>query len=274
MGTTLEQEIYAGAEGKLNRLSRWSQLREVARKEAFWATITVGTAVASCTVQYIRYQDTIQGVLITWPIIGLAFAIIKTCMFGVQWHRLKSAEIDADELYQKRGKILFNVAGLVTLMITNIILLTTLIDKGVEAGHWTTYLTLLIFTITATVWYFKRNKKLESQLLILGTGINIIPTYLQGFSYLFRGASGMPAASVVILIGMAYSMHRQSLPRYNGATHGERRTARRSAVKAGLHPEVLLPKWDLISQLVAFGICWGLATFIIPHLGISWWPFM
>lgn len=273
-GTTLEQEIYAGTGERLNRLSGWRRFWEVAQKEAFWAAVTVGAAIASCTFQYIRYQDTIQGVLITWPIIGLAFAIIKTCMFGVRWHRLTETETDAEELYRKRGKILFNISGLVTLMITNVILLTTLIDKGVEAGHWTTYCALFIFATTVIIWYFKRHKKIETQLLVLGTGINIIPTYLQGFSYLFRGANGMPAASVLILIGMSYSMHRQSLPRYSGVTPSERRTARRRAIKAGLHPEVLLPKWDFRSQLIAFGICWGLATFIIPHLGISWWPFM
>lgn len=249
-----------------------SRIIEVVRQNAFWAAITVGTAVASCTFQVTRFQESIQGVLVIWPIIGLAFAIIKSSMFGIQWRQLTAAEEDTDELFKKRGKIVFNLAGLVTLMATNTILLTSLLGKGIDIWHWTTFVTLALTVTSGIIWYFNRQKSWGTQLLIIGTGINIIPTYLQGVSYVFRGANGMPLGSVVILLLMAYAMYRQSLPVYAGDSKKTQRHARSQALKAGKHPEVTLPKWDLICQIVAFGICWGLATLILPRLGLGWWP--
>lgn len=254
-------------------LSRLIQVRQVIKANAFWASITIGTAVASCIFQVVRYQESIQGVLVVWPIIGLLFAIIKSGVFGVQWQRLNSSVADAKEIFKKRGKILFNISGLVTIMITNIILLTTLLMKGVEIWHWTTFLCLGVAAVTMTVWYFYRRRSLDRQLLIIGTGINIIPTYLQGISYILRGAAGMPLGSAVILMVMSFAMYRQSLPVYREGTAAERRQKLKAALKEGKHTEVLLPKWDFICQLVAFGICWGLATFILPYLGLGWWPF-
>lgn len=254
-------------------LSRLTQIRQVVKANAFWATITIGTAIASCTFQVVRYQESIQGVLVVWPIIGLLFAIIKSGVFGVQWQRLNSSVADAREIFKKRGKILFNVAGLVTIMMTNIILLTTLLVKGVEVWHWTTFLSLGVALATMAVWYFYRRRSLDRQLLIIGVGINIIPTYLQGVSYIFRGAAGMPLGSALILMVMSFAMWRQSLPVYKGGTAAERRQRLKTALKEGKHTEVLLPKWDFICQLVAFGVCWGIATFILPYLGFGWWPF-
>lgn len=254
-------------------LTRLAQVRQVVKANAFWASVTISTAVASCAFQTIRYQESIQGVLVVWPIIGLAFAIIKSGVFGVQWQRLNSSVADAKEIFKKRGKILFNLAGLVTLMITNMILLTTLLMKGVEVWHWTTFLTLGVALATAAVWYFYRRRSVDRQLLIIGTGINIIPTYLQGVSYIFRGAAGMPVGSALILMVMSFAMYRQSLPAYRGGTPAERRQRLKLALKEGKHTEVLLPKWDFICQLVAFGLCWGLATFVLPYLGLGWWPF-
>lgn len=256
-----------------NTLSRLIQVRQVIKANAFWASVTISTAIASCTFQVVRYQESIQGVLVVWPIIGLLFAIIKSGVFGVQWQRLNSSVADAKEIFKKRGKILFNVSGLVTIMITNTILLTTLLIKGVEIWHWTTFLCLGVAAVTMAVWYFYRRRSLDRQLLIIGTGINIIPTYLQGISYIFRGAAGMPLGSAVILMVMSFAMYRQSLPAYREGTAAERRQKLKAALKEGKHTEVLLPKWDFICQLVAFGLCWGLATFILPYLGLGWWPF-
>lgn len=217
--------------------------------------------------QVTRFQESIQGVLVVWPIIGLLFAIIKSSMFGIQWRRLSASTADADDLFKKKGKVLFNVAGLVTIMMTNTIMLTILLDKGIDIWHWTTFLTLSVAAATMAIWYTARRRSWDKQLLIIGTGINIIPTYLQGVSYLFRGAAGMPMGSAVILMVMSFAMYRQALPSYKGDKH-----ARRQAIKAGKHPEVLLPKWDFICQLVAFGICWSIATFVLPYLGLGWWP--
>lgn len=250
-----------------------SRIAEIVRQNVFWASITISTAIASCVFQVTRYQESIQGVLIVWPIIGLLFAIIKSSMFAIQWRRLSASGTDADELFKKRGKILFNVAGLVTIMTTNTIMLTVLLSKGIAVWHWTTFLTLGVAAATMAIWYSNRRKSWDKQLLIIGTGINIIPTYLQGVSYIFRGAAGMPMGSALILMVMSFAMYRQSLPEYAGETRHHKRQARSKAIKAGEHPEVLLPKWDFICQVVAFGICWGLATFILPYLGFAWWPF-
>jgi len=244
----------------------------VVRQNELWTSITIGTAVASCVFQVTRFQESIQGVLIVWPIIGLLFAIIKSSMFGIQWRRLATSTMHADELFKKRGKVLFNVAGLVTLMITNTLMLTILLSKGVDVWHWTTFVSLGVAMITMMIWYTYRRRSRDKQLLIIGTGINIIPTYLQGISYLFRGAAGMPMGSAVILMVMSFAMYRQSLPVYRGESAADRRRQLRQALKEGKHPEVLLPKWDFICQVVAFGICWGIATFILPFLGLNWWP--
>lgn len=254
------------------KFSNVRKITEVVRQNAFWASVTVGTAVASCTFQVTRFAESIQGVLVIWPIIGLAFAIIKSGMFGIQWQRLTHSTVSSDELFKKRGKILFNVAGLATLMLTNSILLITLLSKGIDVWHWTTYATLVLTIGSGIIWYFNRHRSSDRQLLIIGTGINIIPTYLQGASYVFRGANGMPFGSVAILLVMAYAMYRQSLPVYKGETAALRRQQLKQALKEGKHPEVLLPKWDLICQIVAFGACWGIATFILPFVGLSWWP--
>lgn len=245
---------------------------EVIRHNIFWAAITISTAIASCLFQVTRFQESIQGVLIIWPIIGLLFAIIKSSMFGIQWRKLSMSDANADELFKKRGKVIFNVAGLVTIMATNTIMLTILLSKGIEIWHWTTFVTLIVAAGTMVIWYAARRKSRDKQLLIIGTGINIIPTYLQGVSYLFRGAAGMPMGSAVILLVMSFAMYRQSLPVYKGKSAAERRKQLRQALKEGKHPEVLLPKWDFICQVVAFGICWGIATFVLPSLGIGWWP--
>lgn len=257
---------------KARQILNDSRIIEVVRQNAFWASITVGTAIASCIFQVTRFQESIQGVLVIWPVIGLLFAIIKSSMFGIQWRRLSVADISADDLFKKRGKILFNLAGLVTLMTTNTILLASLLGKGIDVWHWTTFVTMALAAGSMVIWYFNRQKSWDSQLLIIGTGINIIPTYLQGVSYVFRGAAGMPWGSVVILLLMAYAMYRQSLPMYDGETRQQKRHARHQAIKAGKHPEVLLPKWDFICQVVTFGVCWGLATFVLPYLALSWWP--
>lgn len=71
---------------------------------------------------------------------------------------------------------------------------------------------------------------------------------------------------------MSFAMYRQSLPAYADLSPEERRQKRKEAIRSGKHPEVLLPKWDFICQVVAFGICWGIATFVLPYLGINWWP--
>lgn len=244
-----------------------SRILEIIRQNAFWASITISTAIASCVFQVTRFQESIQGVLVVWPIIGLLFAIIKSSMFGIQWRRLSVSTADADDLFKKKAKVLFNVAGLVTIMMTNTIMLIILLDKGIDIWHWTTFLTLGVAAATMAIWYTARRRSRDKQLLIIGTGINIIPTYLQGVSYLFRGAAGMPMGSAIILMVMSFAMYRQSLPSYRGDKY-----ARRQAIKAGKHPEVLLPKWDFICQLVAFGICWSIATFALPYLGLSWWP--
>lgn len=244
----------------------------VIKQNAFWAIITISTAVASCVFQVTRYQESIQGVLIVWPIIGLLFAIIKSGMFGIQWRRLATSKMHADELFKKRGKVLFNVAGLVTIMTTNTIMLSILLSKGIDVWHWTTFLTLGVAAATMAIWYSYRRRSRDKQLLIIGTGINIIPTYLQGVSYIFRGAAGMPMGSAVILLVMSFAMYRQSLPVYKGESAVQRREQLRKALKEGKHPEVLLPKWDFICQVVAFGICWSIATFVLPFLGIGWWP--
>lgn len=249
-----------------------SRVIEIIRQNAFWASITVSTAVASCVFQVTRFQESIQGVLIVWPIIGLLFAIIKSSMFGIQWRRLSSSSMSADELFKKKGKVIFNVAGLVTIMATNTIMLTILLSKGIAIWHWTTFVTLAVAAATMAIWYSSRRKSRDKQLLIIGTGINIIPTYLQGVSYLLRGAAGMPMGSAVILLVMSFAMYRQSLPVYRGESAADRRKQLRQALKEGKHPEVLLPKWDFICQVVAFGICWSIATFLLPYLGLGWWP--
>lgn len=259
-------------EENLGSISRRALLGKIVRDNAFWASVTIGTALASCIFQLVRYQETIQGVLFVWPVIGLLFAIIKSGMFTLQWRRLKFADIQAHNRLQKQGKILFNLAGLVTLMLTNSVMLAVLLSKGVEIWHWTTFVTLGLAIGSMGLWYIHRRKGLDRQLLILGTGINIIPTYLQGVSYLFRGASGMPMGSALILMVMSFAMYRQSLPAYADLSREERRRKRKEAVRSGKHPEVLLPKWDFICQVVAFGICWSIATFVLPYLGASWWP--
>lgn len=257
---------------KYRLFSNAANITEVVRENWFWASVTISTAVASCVFQVTRYQESIQGVLLVWPIIGLLFAIIKSSVFGIQWRRLLRTSADTDELFKKRGKILFNVAGLVTIMMTNTLMLATLLNKGIDVWHWTTFATLGVAAVTMIIWYFYRKKSWDKQLLIIGTGVNIIPTYLQGVSYIFRGAAGMPLGSAVILMVMSFAMYRQSLPQYDGETKNHKRQARSQAIKAGKHPEVLLPKWDFICQVVAFGVCWGIATFILPSLGLGWWP--
>lgn len=249
-----------------------SRILGVIRQNIFWTSITVSTAIASCVFQVTRFQDSIQGVLIVWPIIGLLFAIIKSSMFGMQWRRLADSEANKDDLFKKKARVIFNVAGLVTIMTTNTIMLAILLGKGIEIWHWTTFVTLAVALATMTIWYRYRLRSKDRQLLIIGTGINIIPTYLQGVSYLFRGAAGMPMGSAVILLVMSFAMYRQSLPVYRGTSAAERRKELRQAIKDGKHPEVLLPKWDFICQVVAFGICWSIATFLLPHLGVIGWP--
>jgi hypothetical protein len=263
-----------GFEESIEGASRQSLLWKIARDNAFWTSITVGTALASCIFQLVRYEETIQGVLLVWPVIGLLFAIIKTGMFTLQWQRLKTADIQSNNRILKQGKIVFNVAGLVTLMLTNSVMLAVLLQKGIDVWHWTTFITLGLAVGSGVLWYLHRHRGLDRQLLILGTGINIIPTYLQGVSYIFRGASGMPMGSALILMVMSFAMYRQSLPVYAGLSLEERRKKRKEAIHSGRHPEVLLPKWDFICQVVAFGICWALATFVLPYLGFSWWPFV
>lgn len=270
MGSSLEDQGLL----RTRQILSDSRIIEIIRQNAFWAAITISTAVASCVFQVTRYQESIQGVLVVWPIIGLLFAIIKSSMFGIQWRRLLGADISADELFKKKGKILFNVAGLVTIMATNTIMLTILLQKGVVIWHWTTFVTLGVAAATMAIWYSARRKSWDKQLLIIGTGVNIIPTYLQGVSYIFRGAAGMPLGSAVILMVMSFAMYRQSLPVYDGETKQHKRRMRSQAIKAGKHPEVLLPKWDFICQVVAFGICWGVATFVLPYLGLNWWPLL
>lgn len=270
MGSSLENQGLLRARQILTD----SRLSEIVRQNAFWASITISTAVASCIFQVTRYQESIQGVLVVWPIIGLLFAIIKSSMFGIQWRRLIRGNADADNLYKKKGKILFNLAGLVTIMTTNTIMLTILLSKGIAVWHWTTFITLGVAAATMAIWYSNRRKSWDKQLLIIGTGVNIIPTYLQGVSYIFRGAAGMPLGSAIILMIMSFAMYRQSLPLYEGKTKQHMRQARGQAIKAGKHPEVLLPKWDFICQVVAFGLCWGLATFILPRLSFNWWPLL
>lgn len=222
MGSSLENQGLLRARQILTD----SRIIEIVRQNAFWASITISTAVASCVFQVTRFQESIQGVLVVWPIIGLLFAIIKSSMFGIQWRRLLGSDMNADELYKKKGKILFNIAGLVTIMTTNTIMLTILLNKGIAVWHWTTFLTLGVATATMAIWYSARRRSWDKQLLIIGTGVNIIPTYLQGVSYIFRGAAGMPLGSAIILMIMSFAMYRQSLPVYVGETKHHRRQAR------------------------------------------------
>lgn len=123
-------------EESLAGISRRALVGKIVRDNVFWASVTIGTALASCIFQLVRYQETIQGVLLVWPVIGLLLAIIKSGVFTLQWRRLKFADIQPQSRLQKQGKIVFNLAGLVTLMLTNSVMLAVLLSKGVEVWHW------------------------------------------------------------------------------------------------------------------------------------------
>lgn len=224
-------------------------------------TVIVWTgAIASCLLQLERQRVTVQGMLIIWPGNGLVTAGVKILMYGSLLLGLRRA-MQTSHVWTRRLQYILILTGAGLLTVTNVALLVNLLHKGVPVWHWTTKAALAIAIIPGLVSLFGMpGMPRSARLFVLLIGVNFIPTFLQGISFLLYGAKGMPWQPCVILVVLAYAMYLQALPQGKEHTWKERFIAPGRRMRLATDAEFLLLKWDLLVQLFTFGLCWLLAA--------------
>lgn len=217
-------------------------------------------AIASCLLQLERQRVTVQGMLIIWPGNGLVTAGVKILMYGALFLGLRKA-LQAPPTWTRRMQYLLILTGAALLTVTNMMLLVNLLRKGVPVWHWTTQAALLIAIIPALICFFGMpGMPRSAKLFVLLIGVNFIPTFLQGVSFLLYGAKGMPWQPCVILVVLAYAMYLQALPQGKEFSWKERLIGPNRRMRLATDAEFLLLKWDLLVQIFTFGLCWLLAA--------------
>ena len=233
-----------------------------------WAmrSVVIGTvivwigAIASCLLQLERQRVTVQGMLIIWPGNGLVTAGVKILMYGGLLLGLRKS-MSTSRVWTSRVQYALILTGAVLLTVTNIALLVNLLKKGVPVWHWTTQAALAIAIVPGLISLFgMRGMPRSAKLFVLLIGVNFIPTFLQGISFLLYGAKGMPWQPCVILVVLAYAMYLQALPQGKHRSWKERFIAPGYRMRLATNAEFLLLKWDLLVQLFTFGLCWLLAA--------------
>lgn len=232
-----------------------------AMRSALIGTIIVWIgAITSCLLQLERQRVTVQGMLIIWPGNGLVTAGVKILMYGGLLFGLKRA-VQTSYVWTSRMQYILILTGAILLTGTNLALLINLLRKGVPVWHWTTQAALLVAIIPGLISLFGMpGMSRSARLFVLLIGINFIPTFLQGISFLLYGAKGMPWQPCVILVVLAYAMYLQALPQGKGHTWKERFISPGRRMRLATDAEFLLLKWDLLVQLFTFGLCWLLAA--------------
>ncbi len=223
--------------------------------------LTLASIVFSVVSQVRQHIVSVQGVGLIWPLAGLFFASIKLLLVPAMRAAITSKEGSLSYVLScKDVRYTRIICGL--LVLTNVALLSSLLYHGVPVLHWTLYTVIPVWLGTAIWWFRHRKDAVEDKLLVIGVGVNIIPTYVQAVAYVFLGSGGMPWVNMIVLLVMALGMYFVARPQ---EVRGLRRAAFKEAAQR--HPLFRLTRYDLFAQLV-MGVCCFAARFVLP---LGWW---
>ncbi len=205
-----------------------------ARLGVAMASLAVIAALFSCWSQLQRWSVTTNGVIMVWPIIGLAFASIKVGVLMV------------DRSLGRQQGWTRNLLVSGTLVLTNLALCAMLIHCGVAMWDWTTAAMLGLWGIglTTLIWHWRHDTH-HQRLVRIGTWVNVMPVYLQALSYLLHGAEGMPGFNLFVLQGLSLCMFASSAWPFD---HGLSGADRREAFREGRFAFFRLTRRDLLAQ--------------------------
>lgn len=223
--------------------------------------LTVGSILFSVVSQVRQHIVSVQGVGLIWPLAGGFFAGIKLCLVPAMRAAITAKEGSFSYILSCKD-VRYTRIICMLLVGTNLVLLGSLLYHGAPVLHWTLGAVVPVWLATG-VWRLRnRATPVENTLLVLGIGVNIIPTYVQAVAYLLLGSGGMPWVNMIVLLVMAVGMYGVAKPRELKELKG---AARKEAARR--HPLFRLTRYDLFAQLV-MGACCFLARFVLP---LGWW---
>jgi len=223
--------------------------------------LTLASILFSVVSQVRQHIISVQGVGLIWPLAGLFFASIKLLLVPAMRAGI-TAKVGSFAYILSCKDVRYTrvICGL--LVLTNTVLLGSLLYHGVPVLHWTLYAVIPVWIGTAVWWFYHRKDSVEDKLLVIGVGVNIIPTYVQAVAYVFLGSGGMPWVNMIVLLVMALGMYFVARPQ---EVKGLRGAAFKEASRR--HPLFRLTRYDLFAQLV-MGACCFAARFLLP---LGWW---
>lgn|GEM_PF-4798669 len=223
--------------------------------------LTLGSILFSVISQVRQHIVSVQGVGLIWPLAGGFFAGIKLLLVPAMLAAVTAKEGSFSYILSCKD-VRYTRIICTLLVITNVVLLVSLLYHGAPVFHWTLGTVVPVWLTTGVWWFRNRRMPVENKLLVLGVGINIIPTYVQAVAYVLLGSSGMPWVNMIVLLVMALGMYSVAKPR---ELKGVKGTARKEAARR--HPLFRLTRYDLFAQLV-MGVCCFAARFLLP---LGWW---